>query len=173
MALAAMAPARLIGACLNDIGPVLDLSGLAAIMTYLGKKPAAKTLAEAAKARPGFMLGFNGVAQSVWDKEVTHMFRETDDGLELTYDPALRETIAKADAGGLPDLWPFFTALTTLPLALIHGVNSTLLTNETVVKMRKVAPEMLVAEVPDRAHAPFLDEPEALAVIQQWMEGIT
>ncbi len=170
MALAAMAPGRLLGVCLNDIGPELDMSGLEVIMTYLGRKPAAKTLAEAAGARAGFMQGFEGVPQDRWDREVTHMFTQTQDGLELTYDPALRDTIANADAGGLPDLWPVFRALSALPCALIHGLNSNLLTAETVTKMREVNPQMLVASVPGRGHTPFLDEPEALTVIHNWLE---
>jgi hypothetical protein len=28
---------------------------------------------------------------------------------------------------------------------------------------------MLFADVPDRGHVPFLDEPEALAVIREWI----
>lgn len=169
MALTAMAPARLLGVCLNDIGPELDPSGLDLIMTYLGKKPAAKTLAEAAQARAGFMQGFDNVPQSRWDREVTHMFTEVAGGLELTYDSALRDTIANAGVKGLPDLWPVFGMMTARPLALIHGMNSNLLTAETVAKMREVNPKMLVADVPGRGHTPFLDEPEALAVIRAWL----
>ena len=29
---------------------------------------------------------------------------------------------------------------------------------------------MVFAEVPDRAHVPFLDEPESLAAIHTWLE---
>jgi len=173
MALGAMAPDRLLGVCFNDIGPVLELSGLEVIMTYLGKKPAAKTMAEAALARAAFMQGFDNVPATRWQQEVTHMYLETDDGLELAYDPALRQTIEKADAKGLPDLWPLFSTLAKLPCALIHGVNSNLLSAETVVKMRTVNPNLLVAEVPDRGHTPFLDEPEALEVIHAWLEQMT
>jgi hypothetical protein len=31
---------------------------------------------------------------------------------------------------------------------------------------------MLFADVPDRAHVPFLDEPQALGVIRNWLEQI-
>ena len=169
MALSAMAPARLKGVCLNDIGPELDLSGLDVIMTYLGKRPAAKTFDEAAEARALFMAGFDDVPLARWRQEVTHMFKEVPDGLELTYDPALRDTIAKADAAGFPDLWPFFTAMAAKPLALVHGQNSNLLTAETVARMQQEAPDMLIASVPGRGHTPFLDEPESLEVIRKWL----
>lgn len=172
MGLAATVPERLLGVCLNDIGPELDPSGLAVIMSYLGKPPAARTLAQAAVARAEFMVGFDNVPPARWQQEVTHMYAQTKEGLTLTYDPKLRDTITKADAGGLPDLWPYFSSLTAMPLALIHGVNSNLLSDQTVAKMREIAPEMLVAEVPGRGHTPFLDEPEALAVITAWLEKI-
>lgn len=169
MVLAVMAPERLLGTCLNDIGPDLDASGMAMIMSYIGKKPAAKTLEEAAAERPGFMQGFEGVPAERWRKEVTHMFRETADGLELTYDSGLREALAAMVDQPLPDLWPMFAAFKGKPLALIHGVNSNILSAETVAKMRTENPAMLLAEVPGRGHLPFLDEPEALEVIRAWL----
>lgn len=172
MALAAMAHTRLLGVCLNDIGPELDMAGMAVIMTYLGVKPTAKTLDEAAHARAGFMQGFEGVDPSRWCQEVTHMFTETSAGLDLTYDPALREAVIEAAGAGLPDLWPFFGAFKGLPTALIHAMNSNILTGETVAKMQAILPEMLVAKVPGRGHAPFLDEPEALTTINAWIEAL-
>ncbi len=76
------------------------------------------------------------------------------------------------DAGAqpAPDLWPFFDAMEGLPLALIHGENSDLLSPETVAEMRKRRPDMGYAKVPDRGHVPFLDEPESLATITEWLE---
>ena len=32
--------------------------------------------------------------------------------------------------------------------------------------MRERRPDLIVAEVPDRGHVPFLDEPEALAALE-------
>ena len=66
------------------------------------------------------------------------------------------------------DLWPFFDALEGMPLAVIRGANSDLLTRQTVGKMLRRHPDMLVAEVPDRGHIPFLDEPEAVFTLQTW-----
>ena len=55
MGLGALARDRLLGVCLNDIGPDIDPGGLDAIMAYLGKPPAMKTLAEAAQLRAACM----------------------------------------------------------------------------------------------------------------------
>ena len=53
-----------------------------------------------------------------------------------------------------------------MPLAVVRGANSDLLTAETVARMRERRPDLIVAEVPDRGHVPFLDEPEALAALE-------
>ena len=171
MGLAALAPDRLLGLCLNDIGPDIAPEGLSAIMTYLGRPPAAKTLDEVARQRAAFFegSGFAGVAPEVWRREAGHAFRETPEGLELTYDVRLREAVATMAGAPLPDLWPLFRAAAQKPLALIHGANSNILSAETVARMQSEAPDMRVAEVPDRGHVPFLDEPEALAVIRAWI----
>lgn len=168
MGLAAAAPDRLLGAALNDVGPELDPTGLAGIMTYLGRRPAARTVAEAAAALPHVLQGFDDVPPDRWMQEAQTHFVQTDTGLDITYDPRLRDAV---EAGGeAPDLWPFFDALAGKPLALIRGAGSNLLSAETARKMQQHRPDMIYAEVPGRGHVPFLDEPEALAAIRVWME---
>ncbi|MFV2003002.1 MAG: alpha/beta fold hydrolase, partial [Paracoccaceae bacterium] len=69
---------RLLGVCLNDIGPEIAPGGLAAIMSYLGRRPAQKTYAAAARARAAFMTGFVDVPLSRWDAEVRKHYGEGD-----------------------------------------------------------------------------------------------
>ena len=52
MVLAATAKDRLSGVILNDVGPEIMTEGLSAIMTYIGKPPVYRTMAEAAEALP-------------------------------------------------------------------------------------------------------------------------
>ncbi|MBP7001283.1 alpha/beta hydrolase [Amaricoccus sp.] len=167
MFLAATAKARLAGALLNDIGPELDPEGLGAIMTYLGIAPRAKTLDEGADALARRMgARFPGLSREKWLSLAGRWFDATPDGLALNYDPRIRDAF-EATADHPPvDLWPLFEALAGLPVALVHGANSDLLSRETVARMRARLPDMIVAEVPDRGHVPFLDEPEALAALE-------
>lgn len=170
MGLAAAAPERIVGAALNDVGPELSADGLATIMAYLGKRPAARTVEEAAAALPLVLAGFSHVPAERWLQEARTHFRQTEGGLDITYDPRLRDAV---EAGGeVPDLWPLFDALAGKPLALIRGAGSTLLSAETAQKMQARRPDMIYAEVPDRGHVPFLDEPEALAALRAWMETL-
>jgi len=61
-----------------------------------------------------------------------------------------------------------FDALDGLPLALIRGANSDLLSVETADEMARRRPDMLRTDIPKRGHVPFLDEPQALAVLRAW-----
>lgn len=170
MALAATAKDRLLGVALNDVGPELNMAGLANIMTYLGVDPQAKTL-DAYALQRAQMPGFANVPADRWRQEVTHTFVQTRRGVEINYDPRLRDAIAEGLASGeTPDLWPLFRAIAPLPCAVIHGANSDLLTAPAVDKMAAEMPGLITAHVPDRGHVPFLDEPQALAALTQWLE---
>jgi pimeloyl-ACP methyl ester carboxylesterase len=171
MVLGAVARPRLLGLCLNDIGPEIARDGLTRIFDYVGRNPAGKTC-EGYAERLSRSPGFDGVPMSRWLQEARNLSIETPEGLRLRYDPALREAFLKAFDGPPVDLWPLFDTLQGLPLALIRGANSDLLAPETVQKMRARCPDMAFAEVPGRAHIPFLDEPESVALIRAWLEGL-
>ncbi len=168
MGLAVAAKERLLGVCLNDIGPELDPKGLDVIMGYIGRNPAYATHAKMAAEMPGIMVGFDNVPEERWRQEVETHYQETPRGLQITYDPKLRDAVIEAGAVAAPDLWPFFDALAEIPTAVIRGANSNLLTPTTLVEMRRRRPDLISAEVPDRGHIPFLDEPEAVGALAKW-----
>ncbi|MFP4328364.1 MAG: alpha/beta fold hydrolase [Paracoccaceae bacterium] len=161
---------RLLGVAFNDIGPVLEPAGLEVIMGYLGRDPGWKTVDEALAQRPEVMAGFEGVPESRWREEISHLYEVTPEGLRINYDPKLRDAVIEAGTHEAPDMWPLYDALAGLPLAVIRGANSDLLSRETVAEMKRRRPDLIVAEVPGRGHIPFLDEPEALAALRAWLE---
>ena len=168
MVLASIAPERLTGVCLNDIGPVIDRAGLDMIGVHIGRPPGARSFDEAAAVRRATHPGWANVPEGRWRAEVERLYVETENGLANNYDPALREAFV-AGAAAANDAWPAFGALAGLPLALIRGANSDLLTAETATAMRHRRPDMIFAEVPDRGHVPWLDEAEALTAIHAWI----
>ncbi|PYF12747.1 pimeloyl-ACP methyl ester carboxylesterase [Rhodobacter viridis] len=170
MALAATAPGRLSGLCLNDVGPVLERAGLDRIGTYIGLRPTVPTLEEVADRLAAAMPGFVHVPSLRWAEEAVRHYVQLADGVGLSYDPALREAFEAAMAAPAADLWPLFDACAGLPLALIRGANSDVLSAETATEMRRRRPDMLFAEVPDRGHIPFLDERAALGCITAWLD---
>ena len=169
MALAASHPDRLAGVILNDVGPVIEPSAIDRIMAYVGKQPASRTYGEAAQALKHMMEpAFPDVPLDRWRQMAEHQYAETTDGLTLRYDPALRTALTEqAKTGATRDLWPLFDALQTIPTGVIRGSNSDLLGAATLSDMHKRKPDLISAEVPDRGHVPFLDEPEALDVLRK------
>ena len=170
MTLAAMARDRLAGVILNDIGPDIMPQGLAHIMDYLGRPPKFRSLADATAAFPAiFAPAFRDVPAATWAGFARRLYREDGGRLHLRYDPRLRDAVAPAFAPDAPavDLWPLFDLFAGLPLGLIRGANSDILSVETADEMRRRRPDMAFAEVPNRGHVPFLDEPEAVAVIEK------
>ena len=172
MYLAAVAKDRLLGVCLNDVGPQLRVEGLEAITAYVGRRPNARTLAEVAARLPETLKGFGPVPEGRWAEEAARLYRQTDDGVALTYDPALRESFLAAMKDPTATAWPLFDAMDGLPLALIHGAGSDLLGEDAVAEMRRRRPDMIYGKVPGRGHIPWLDEPEAVAVVRAWVEGV-
>ncbi|MES2816471.1 MAG: alpha/beta hydrolase [Pseudomonadota bacterium] len=171
MVLGATARDRVLGLMLNDVGPEIARDGLTRIFDYVGRNPAGSTIQGYAE-RLARTPGFEGVPRTRWLEEAQKLAVETPEGLRIPYDPALRDSFLAAFDGPPVDLWPLFDALAGLPLALIRGANSDLLTRDSVAKMRARRPDMAVAEVPGRAHIPFLDEPESVALILDFLKRL-
>jgi len=172
MVLAATRKERLTGACLNDIGPVIDRAGLDMIAAHIGRPPGARSFEEAAAVRRATHPEWTNVPEGRWRAEVERLYVETEDGLANNYDPELRRAFL-ASLDSVAAVWPAFDALNGLPLALIRGANSDLLSAETAAAMCRRRPDMHFAEVPGRGHVPWLDEPEALAAIRAWLAELS
>lgn len=172
MGLAFGAKERLSGVALNDIGPVIDPGGLSFIMGYLGKSPPYTDHVQAARAMQQGLPGFEDVPFSRWMEEATKHYVKKGGKLEITYDPKLRDAVEQQGAQAAPDLWPYFDAMAGLPLACIRGENSNLLTARTLQEMQARRPDMVTATAIGRGHVPFLDEPEAVAALQTWVEAL-
>ena len=169
MVLAAMAKNRLLGVALNDIGPQIEAAGLSVIKDYIGRNPVQKTHADAAAFRAKAWSHFKGVPIGRWLAEVEAHYTQTPEGLVIKYDPKLADTVLAASTNLAPDLWPVFDAMAGLPLAILRGDASDLLSVPTFEEMRNRRPDAHCATVLGRGHVPFLDEPESLGVLKDWI----
>lgn len=168
LALAATAKERLLGVALNDIGPEIAAAGLSIILDYVGRNPAQKTYEEAACFRAKSWSHFKGVPHDRWLAEVRNHYQQQSDGLVIRYDPKLRDTLLESGAEPTIDLWPLFDAIAPLPLAILRGDASDLLSESCFETMRNRRPDAHAAVVLGRGHVPFLDEPSALSVLSDW-----
>lgn len=172
MLLAATGAERLAGALLNDVGPALEEDGLARIRTYVGKSAnwptwahAARTLAEQqGSAYPDYSL-------IDWIAMAKRVFRLNKQGRVIPdYDLRIAEPFRlPVDA---IDLWPALDAFGALPVLVVHGGLSDILSADNAAAMVKRLPNATLATVPRVGHAPQLDEPEALVAIDAWLAKI-
>ena len=168
MILAATAPERLSGVLLNDIGPELAKSGIDKIMDYVGKPPVAKNLAAlVAGLKADMGASFPNLSDAKWEELAKRWFKVSETGVSLSYDPGIGKAMHEQAQGETPDLWGLFDLMAGVPLALLRGANSDLLSPETAAEMQARRPDMLYAEVPNRGHIPLLDEPESLEIIRK------
>lgn len=169
MALAAMHSDRLAGVILNDVGPDIAPGGIERIMHYVGRAPSHQSLKEAAETMAA-ALGpqFPDLTTDIWLALAAAQYEETPTGLTLRYDLRLRDALlAQAETGPPPDLWPLFDALRPLPVGVLRGANSDILSPETLGEMQARHPGLIAATVPNRGHVPLLNEPESLDLINR------
>jgi pimeloyl-ACP methyl ester carboxylesterase len=174
MLMANMQPERLAGIVMNDIGPELDTAGLDRIKGYVGKGHEIRTWDDAvAQTRAINEVAFPTYSDDEWLRFTRGLYREVDGVPELAYDPAIARPMLDADSNAVPpDLWPLFEGMTAIPMLLIRGAISDLLAMDCVEKMQAIAPGMLVTQVPDRGHAPMLDEPAAVEAIEKFLASL-
>ncbi len=164
LALAAFAKDRLAGVLFNDVGPYIEPDGTSGILTHLGRDPKFANLTQAGVGMAELMAtNFPGVSAARWQITVSRWWTETPDGLKINYDPHLRNAFEAAVTLPPIDLWPLFEALEDIPMAVLRGDCSNILSLETVAGMRRLHPGLIVQNVANRGHVPFLDEPESLA----------
>jgi len=171
MLLAAAHPETLIGAVLNDIGPVIEPLGLMRIKGYVGKLSEPASFEHAGEIlRRLFAVQFTALTDEDWTAFARRTFEERGGRLVPSYDPALAQTLATFDIDQpLAPLWPQFDALAGVPVMVVRGENSDLLSPETVAAMREHHPDLQVLEVPAQGHAPFLMEDDVISCIARFV----
>ncbi|MFO1034847.1 MAG: alpha/beta hydrolase, partial [Hyphomicrobiales bacterium] len=175
MVIALVQPQFLAGLMLNDVGPRLEPAGLLRIGKYVGASPCYRDWATAARSFAATQDGFSGVSAATWDAVVRRIYVETPEGIRPQHDPALKTTFPDAEtieAGKLPELWDVIPALQQLPVSVLRGANSDLLSPETVERMAGLLPQLDATSVAGRGHVPFLDEPESIAAIARWLSRV-
>jgi pimeloyl-ACP methyl ester carboxylesterase len=173
MTMAAMAPSRIAASILNDIGPELSPAGLDRIMTYLGKDVRFKTWDEAAEAiADNHQRLPASFTHRDWLKMARRLCRRR--GREIVYDYDMAIAVPFTTGGATPrvDLWPLFTALAQKPLLVVRAEHSDLLGAAATQKMRLAAPSARFAVVAGVGHPPMLDEPDATAAIDAFLDSL-
>jgi pimeloyl-ACP methyl ester carboxylesterase len=168
MLLAVTQPGLVERLVLNDIGPEVSPEGLERIRGYAGKSTAVHSWPEAvAHLRSVYTEVWPGLSDARWEKIARLSYRENAQGLpEADADPRIAEGLRQPAAA--PDLWPLWGAL-NIPVLAIRGAHSDILSTGTLARMQQAKPDLRVLTVPNRGHAPMLDEPECIAAIDEFL----
>lgn len=174
MLMAAAQPGRMAAVVMNDIGPVVEAEGLARISGYVGQGRSYPTWVHAARGlADAHGAAFPDFDLDQWLDLAKRTMVVTQNGrISFDYDMAIAEPFAKPGNAAPANLWLAFEALRGVPMLLVRGELSDLLSPDTLKQMAARNPAMQTVVVPRVGHAPTLDEPEVRAAIHALLGGV-
>jgi pimeloyl-ACP methyl ester carboxylesterase len=174
MSMASERPQCLQGIVLNDVGPELDPVGLARVAASAGELPVvADWDAAAAAVREATSVAFPDWSDQRWLAFARKLYEPTGDGrLDVRMDRNIGVAMREGRSGLPQDPWALFAALRAIPVLVVHGVQSDILTVPILEKMQQAKPDLQIASVANRGHAPNLDEPEAVRAIERFLAAL-
>jgi pimeloyl-ACP methyl ester carboxylesterase len=175
MLIAATQPQRIAATILNDVGPEIDQSGIDRIRSYVGKPMRFRDWDEAADYVAGVNRGLPASnSHDDWVRAARRVGKDEGDGIIFDYDMAIAEPFNQRNDGAAPafDLWPLYKKLDGAPLLIVRGELSDLLSDSGAQAMVEAIPGAELVTVPGVGHAPELNEPKAVAAIDQLLAKV-
>lgn len=172
--LAAKRPAVLKAVVLNDIGPKIEGEGFAQIRTYLKRTPPPQSWEDAAASQKVALgASFPALGEADWQRMARAIYHENERGrIVPDHDPALLKSVLAVDLSKpLPELWQQFMGLCEIPLLLIRGENSRLLSAQTAERMAELHPKLRLVTVAGQGHPPMLETAGLPEVVEEFVAG--
>ncbi len=167
MLMAALRPTALGPVVLNDIGPAIETRGMARIVRYVRRMPVPRNWADAViLLREMNERAFPDFTDAQWEEIAKDLFEERKGRLVRSYDRRLARALGTIDLSQpVPDMWPQFIALGQVPVFVIRGANSDVLSADTLETMTERHSNLRSLTIQDQGHAPVLKEPETMEAI--------
>lgn len=171
MMLAGAQPGLLQSLTLNDIGCVVSRVGLKRILSYAGMKMRFESRAEGEATLRSICAPF-GISE---EKHWRHLFDSSLEdlpggGVRFRYDPNIAGVLPPLDAVIDINLWALWPAVTFLPVLLIRGAESDILTRADALTMQEQHPALTYHEIAGAGHAPALMAGDQIALVRQWLD---
>ncbi len=115
------------------------------------------------QAKSVYGLAIPGLSDEDWLDYAHQGYRENAAGVPVPdMDPKISEAF-KTPVTAPADMWPLFSMIKSVPMLVIRGALSDLLSAATVERMARENPDLKHITVANRGHAPLLNEPECRA----------
>lgn len=174
MLLAAAEKHRVAGIVLNDIGPTIDGAGIERLRATVSRSTSWPTWAHAARALaeatrdvyPDYQL-------TQWIELAKRLCRVSPQGrIVRDYDKRIAEPFRLLGSNAWLDMLPAFSALRGVPMLLVRGERSDVLTKAAAQAMLAQNGMATLVTVPRVGHAPTLDEPVAVAALDDLLARV-
>jgi pimeloyl-ACP methyl ester carboxylesterase len=154
---------------LNDIGPTLPAPAVARILSYAGHPPAFATVAELERFFRTVYEPYGWLPDEQWRLFTESSVRRLPDGrVTPHYDPAMVQQFVHHPRDY--EQWDAWDSL-DVPVLVLRGERSDLLLPEVADEMRRRGPRAVVATVPGCGHAPALNVPDQIGLVERFLAG--
>ncbi len=155
---------------LNDIGPQLAPAAVQRIRSYAGSPSAFNTMRELEQYFREVYKPYGHLPDKQWRLLTESSMRRLPDGrVTPHYDPAMVTQFTHHP--GDYELWDAYDRI-RIPVLCLRGADSDLLLADTSEAMRDRGPRALVVTIAGCGHAPALNVPEQLDLVQRFLAGV-
>ena len=166
VAAATLLRGRITRLVLNDNGPQLADAAITRIRTYAGNPAAFATVSELEQYFRTIYKPYGFLTDAQWRHLTETSIRRLPDGrVTPHYDPAMvQQFVSHPDDY---DRWAEWDSL-DIPVLCLRGESSDLLLADTAEAMRQRGPRAVVATIAGCGHAPALNVPDQLALVERF-----
>ena len=171
MVYAAMPQSPIQRMLINDVGPKIEPEAIKRLGSYVGQPFAFANRADALTRLNQICASFGVHSPEEWEIYNGPMLIQRDGVWIMHYDPnisvpfaAVNPIMAKA---GEMAMWHAFKQI-HIPMLIVRGGDSDLLSAATVAEMCKVNPHARSIEIPNVGHAPAFVKPEQIALAKEF-----
>ncbi len=156
---------------INDVGPKIEPEALKRLGSYVGQPFSFDNRSDALNRLNAICATFGDHTSQEWETYNGPMLIERDGVWNMHYDPNIAVPFASvnpvmAKAGEMA-MWHAFKQI-HVPMLIVRGADSDLLSAATVAEMCKVNPYARSIEIPHVGHAPAFVKPEQIALAKEF-----
>ena len=129
-----------------------------------------------AALKPKHLAWFPDMPDKDWRTLARQLYREEGGRIVADSDSRIQESVplrsANHPSAGGWAAWSAFESIPHLPMIALRGELSDFVSERTVERMKAMRPDLVAVTIKGRGHPPLMDEPDFVAAIDSFLEGI-